>query len=115
MFPGGRYNPKQVNRMMKKMGMNMEEVAGVKEVLIITESKEIRLLSPSVTIMNVQGQKSYQVQADKEEERVLKVDIPEEDVKLVASQTGVSEQEARSALEETGGEPAEAIIKLMGG
>jgi len=39
--------------------------------------------------------------------------IPEEDVQLVAEKAGVSEAEARKALEECGGEPAEAIIRLM--
>jgi len=33
----------------------------------------------------------------------------------VASQADVSQEEARIALEECGGKPAEAIIKLMGG
>jgi len=41
--------------------------------------------------------------------------IPNEDIELVASQAGVSTDKAREALEECGGEPAEAIIKLMGG
>ena len=41
--------------------------------------------------------------------------IPNEDIELVASQAGVSPDKAREALEECGGEPAEAIIKLMGG
>jgi len=36
-----------------------------------------------------------------------------EDIKLVAERAGVSEDEARQALDECGGEPAEAIIKLM--
>ena len=39
--------------------------------------------------------------------------IPEEDVELVATQANVSKEEARKALEECNGEPAEAIIKLM--
>src|SRR6266513_900806 len=39
--------------------------------------------------------------------------IPDEDVKLVAEKAGVSEEDARKALEEAGGEPAEAIIRLM--
>jgi len=41
--------------------------------------------------------------------------IPNEDIELVASQAGVSQEKAKAALEECDGEPAEAIIKLMGG
>ncbi len=42
-----------------------------------------------------------------------KPEIPIENLRLVAKKAGVSEKEARRALEECGGEPAEAIIKLM--
>ena len=68
--------------------------------------------------MTVQGQTTFQV-VGKPEERARgtgeggKQAIPIEDVRLVAEKAGVSEEEARKALEECGGEPAEAIIKLM--
>jgi nascent polypeptide-associated complex subunit alpha len=39
--------------------------------------------------------------------------VSEEDVQLVAEKASVSEAEARKALEEADGEPAEAIIRLM--
>ena len=38
--------------------------------------------------------------------------ITDDDVDLVATQTGVSQDEARKALEETGGDLAEAIMRL---
>jgi nascent polypeptide-associated complex subunit alpha len=41
------------------------------------------------------------------------ISISDEDVALVAEKAGVSEDEARKALEECEGQPAEAIIKLM--
>ena len=41
-------------------------------------------------------------------------EISEEDVALVAEQAGVSLEEARRALEETGGDIAAAILRLQG-
>ena len=115
MFPGGRINPRQMEKMMKKMGMNVEDIDNVKDVIIITNAKEIHISDPTVTIMNVQGEKSFQVQGGIIKEKMLKQEIPKEDIELVMSQTGVMEEEAKKALEESEGEPAEAIIRLMGG
>jgi nascent polypeptide-associated complex subunit alpha len=113
-MPGGRMNPKQMDRMMRKMGLNMEEMEGVKEVVIYSETKEIHISAPQVTVMNIQGQKNFQIQGNITE-KVLKAEIPDEDVELVMGQTGVTKEEATKALEKADGEPAEAIIKLMGG
>src|SRR5439155_391861 len=49
----------------------------------------------------------------KKAEGATALTIPDEDVKLVAEKAGVSEEEALKALEDAGGEPAEAIIRLM--
>ena len=38
---------------------------------------------------------------------------PAEDVELVMSQTGCDAATARKALQESGGQPAEAILKIM--
>jgi len=43
--------------MMQRMGMNMEGVEDVEEVIIRTPSKEIVIESPEVAIVNMQGQK----------------------------------------------------------
>ena len=56
----------------------------------------------------MQGQESFQISGDVEEKTGA---FSEEDVKLVAEKTGKSEEEARSALEETE-DIAEAIMKL---
>ncbi|MFO8050676.1 MAG: nascent polypeptide-associated complex protein [Thermoplasmatota archaeon] len=113
MMPG-RMNPRQMERMMKKMGMNMEELEDVKEVVIYTDTKEIHISNASVTVMNIKGEKNFQVQG-KVVEKLLKAEIPKEDIILVMEQADVSEDEAKKALEEANGEPAEAIIRLMGG
>ena len=122
MMPGMRgMNPRQMQQAMKRLGIKSEEMKDVEEVIIKTQGTTYIITKPEVTMMEVQGQKTYQVVGEPE---VIKGDveisteptgpvIPEEDIELVASQANVSYEEAKRALEECNGEPAEAIIKLM--
>ncbi len=122
MIPGGRVNPRQMRQAMKRMGIEQEELDGVEEVLIRTADKEYVIRNAAVTAISAQGQKIWQVIGEpivrertdaKKPEGTKTTSIPDEDVKLVAEKAGVSEDEARKALEACGGEPAEAIIQLM--
>ncbi|MEE9151333.1 MAG: nascent polypeptide-associated complex protein [Thermoplasmata archaeon] len=114
MIPGGRgINPKHMKAMMKKHGINIEEMEDVKEVIIKTSDKTLIFRDAAVTCMDVQGQRTYQI-VGTPEEVTSETGIPKEDILLVAEQAGVSEEEAKKALEECGGQPAEAIIILMG-
>ncbi len=109
---GGRgMNPKKMKQMMKQMGINIDEIEGVEEVVIKTAEKEIVFKDASVTVMDAQGSRSYQV-VGTPEERARAVVIPDADVDLVAAQTGVSPNEAKSVLEECNGDLAAAIVKL---
>jgi nascent polypeptide-associated complex subunit alpha len=113
MMPGMRgMNQKQMKAAMKRMGIQQEELDGVEEVLIKTYDKEIRITDAAVTVVTMQGQKTFQI-AGNVEELEKEGAIPIEDIKLVAGQANVSDEEARLALEECDGEPAEAIIYLM--
>ena len=119
-MPGGRMNPKQMKAMMKRMGITQEDIEDVEEVVIKTRSKEIFFKDAAVTSMTVQGQKTFQIVGTPQERARKKEDkpegeggIPEDDVKLVMSQTGCTASEARKALEATDGAPAEAILKIM--
>ncbi|WP_297498973.1 nascent polypeptide-associated complex protein [Thermococcus sp.] len=106
-------NPRQMKRLMRQMGIKMEELEGVEEVLIRFEDREIVLKEPAVTVMVVQGEKSYQIVPGNEEVRKI-LKIPEEDIQLVMEQAGVDRETALTALEETKGDIAEAILKLSG-
>jgi nascent polypeptide-associated complex subunit alpha len=101
--------------MMQRMGMSMDAVPDVKQVIIKTSSKEITIEEPEVAILEVQGQKIFQVAGGKISEKATeqKPTFPEEDVRLVADQTGKSLEEARKALEECGGDLAKAILLLQ--
>ncbi len=104
-------------RMMQRLGMETKEVKGVKEVIIKTEDKNIIIEGPSVASLTMEQQTIFQVIGGNRREeiisaRVLEVDIPENDVTLVAEQAKVDVEEARLALKEAGGDLARAIILL---
>jgi len=116
-----RANPRETRRMMQRMGMNMDSVPDVEQVIIKTSSKEITIEQPEVAILEMQGQKIFQVIGGKITEGApertasgaSKLAVSEEDVRLVADQTGKSVEEARKALEECEGDLAKAILLLQ--
>ena len=113
-----RMNPRDAKRMMQRMGMNMEGVEDVQEVIIRTPVKEIVIEAPEVAIVNMQGQKIFQVAGGKVSERAptrqaAAPTVSEEDVSLVAMQTGKSAEEAKKALIECEGDLAKAILLLQ--
>ncbi len=122
MFPGGKISPKQLKQMekqMKKMGMNMRELDGVEQVVITLKDKEIVIKDAEVSIMKAMGQETYQIVGNAEErikgadsDEAAEVEISEEDIELVASQTGKTKEEAEKILQEVNGDLAEAIMKL---
>ncbi|MDI6847163.1 MAG: nascent polypeptide-associated complex protein [Candidatus Bathyarchaeia archaeon] len=110
-----RVSPREAKRMMQRMGLSMDAIPDVDQVIIKTSSKEITIEEPEVAIMEVQGQKIFQIAGGKITEKVAerKSVIPEEDIRLVADQTGKSPEEARKALEECEGDLAKAILLLQ--
>jgi nascent polypeptide-associated complex subunit alpha len=107
--------------MMQKMGMKVDEVANVSQVIIKTGSKDIVILAPNVTLVTIQGQAMYQIAGGEVSETAPQVAaaapqalqiVQEGDVQLVAQQTGKSVEEARKALVDAGGDLAKAIILL---
>ena len=111
-------SPRETKRLMKRMGMSMDAMPDVQQVVFRTSMKEIIVEEPEVAIMNLKGQKVFQVTGGKIVEKALVAEekelvIPEEDVRLVADQTGKSVDEARRALEESGGDLAKAILLLQ--
>ena len=116
-----RMNPREQKRMMQRMGMNMDSVADVHQVIIRTADKDIVIDEPEVAILQVQGQKMYQVIGGQVSEQApsqrgaatAKPTFNEEDVQLVADQTGKSLEKAKEALQECGGDLAKAILLLQ--
>ena len=110
MMRGGN---RQMRRMMDKMGLDMEEIPNVQEVIIKTDKKEIIVSKPAVTEMKTKENSIFQVIADSYEEKELEVPVfSEEDIQLICQQAGVDEEKAKEALTETKGDLARAILLL---
>ncbi len=109
-----RINPREAKRLMKRMGLNMGALPDVQQVIMKTSTKEIIIEHPEVAVMDMHGQKIFQVTGEKIVEKTIEreITIPEEDVQLVAQQAKVSVEEARTALEQTKGDLAQAILLL---
>ncbi len=112
-------SPRNAKRMMQRMGMSMGEMPDVQEVIFRTSEKEIVVENAQVAVLDMQGQKIFQVTGQVNErdleKQEAKVTIPEEDAQLVADQTGKSLEDAKRALEESGGDLAKAILLLQTG
>ncbi|MCK4884309.1 MAG: nascent polypeptide-associated complex protein [Candidatus Diapherotrites archaeon] len=107
MMPG-KINPKQMQRMMKQMGIQNEEL-DAEEVIIKLRDRELVIANPQVTKVKMQGTVTFQIIGDAQE-RTL--GIPQSDIEMVMDATSKSEDESKQALEETDGDIAEAIEKL---
>lgn len=110
MMPG-RINTRQMNQMMKKLGINVKEIENVQKVIIQTNTKDYIFDNAEVTMMDAQGQRTFQISG---KPRIVERQetIPKEDIELVVQQTGKSAEEAKKALAESKGDIAEAILKL---
>ena len=132
---GGGLNPRKMKQMMNQMGIDLEEI-DAEEVIIRTAEEELVFHDAEVQRMDAQGQQTYQVVGDPDtrprgsgsgsgsdsgadgdegtdDPSAVTGDpaFSEEDVGIVAQRTGVTEETAREALEETG-DLAAAVQKL---
>ena len=127
MLPGGPRNERQMQMMMRRLGMTTEPIEGVEEVIVRTKDKEHVFRSPEVTILVVQGVRTYQVVGEPEIRArsaaapsaggaappAAPTGPPEEDIQLVMEQANVDREEAIGALAAKDGAPAEAILHLL--
>ncbi len=104
---------RQLRRMLDKMGLNMNELKDVLEVVITTNDREIIIKSPTVAEMKSEDSTIYQVVGDDIEEKQREVvKFRDEDIMLVSQQAGVSKEVAIQALTESQGDLAKAILNL---
>lgn len=110
MFPG--VNPKQMQGMMRKMGISQEDIPAEKVIIEKSDNSRIIINEPSVQKIKMQGQETFQIAGIISEEQA-QVEISQEDIKTIVEKTGVSEDKARESLEKTG-DLAESILDLSG-
>lgn len=112
-------NLRELKRMLKRYGVEVEELQGVKGVTISAEGFDIVIRDPQVAILNLGQQKVVQIvcssleRVRKEPREAPKPTVAEEDVEFVVEQTGASREEAIRAIAEAGGDVARAIMILQ--
>jgi nascent polypeptide-associated complex subunit alpha len=128
MFGGGGMNPRKMQQMMKQMGIDVTEI-DAEEVIIRTGEEELVFDGAQVTRMDAQGQETYQIVGEPttrelgagDDDATAAADeggaadaggVPDDDVQLVATRAGVSQDEAREALDAVDGDLAAAISSL---
>ncbi len=111
MMPG--VNPRQMQGMMKRMGITQQEIDAELVIIKLTNGSEIRIRKPQVSKVNMMGQKTYQIVG---EEQIIEADstpdISDEDIATVAEQAGVSKEKAKAAIIKNKGDLAQAILQL---
>ncbi len=108
-------NPRQMKQMMKQMGIQQVDLDDVERVEIVCSSRKIVIEPAQVSKVNMMGQDTWQVAGPSTEQSLdTKAEISDDDVQTVAEQAGVSEAEARAAIEAADGDLAAAILSLQG-
>ena len=116
MMPG--LDPRAIKKMMKQMGMDMQEIPATEVIIKKPEGGTIVIKNPQVQKMKVPGQgESFQIighstESESSSETAV-AEIPDEDINLVAEQAKVPSAVAKKALEEAGGDIAKAILSLQ--
>lgn len=107
-----KISDRNARRMMERMGINQKEVPDVEEVIIRTHTKELVISGASVSEVNFQGQRIFQVAGEVEEVAREVKKFSEDDIILVQQQANVTKEKALAALEQSDGEVAKAILLL---
>jgi len=107
------FDNRQTRRMLERMGVSMDQIDGVEEVIIRTADKDLVIKNANVSEMKMKGSRMFQVIGEDVEERMReKPKYTREDVLLVAQQANVTEAKAEQALKDNEGDLATTILKL---
>ncbi len=108
-----KLNPRQMNRMMKQLGMSETKIDADEVLIRLRDGSEIKISDPQVSKIKFQGQETFTITGNTEEsEGEKKQEVSDEDIKLVVEQTNASENEAREALISSSGDIAKAILEI---
>ncbi|MEM4326164.1 MAG: nascent polypeptide-associated complex protein [Candidatus Pacearchaeota archaeon] len=105
------FNAKKMQNLMKQLGMNQEELSGIRVIIEKKDGKRILIENPSIIKMSIQGHESFQIWGDIVEEGFGE-ESEESDIKFVMEKTGATEEQVKKALKKSNNDIAEAIIIL---
>jgi nascent polypeptide-associated complex subunit alpha len=97
---------------MDKMGIAQKEIPDVEEVIIRTRTKDLVIAVATVSEVNFQGNRIFQVAGEVEEVAKEQKKFSDEDILLVQQQSNVTREKAIAALDQSDGEVAKAILRL---
>jgi len=105
-------NPKQMAKLMTQMGIKNEPVPASRVIVEKEDGSKIVVNNPSVTLIEMQGQKSLQVAGEFAEEKGEQG--PSDADVVLQAVPGASKEEAENALKEADGDIAQAVLILQG-
>jgi len=104
---GGKPDPKKIEKLMKKMNMNVNNVEA-EMVVIKGKGKNIVISRPEIMVVNMMGRDVYQISGEVSESNRMS----EEDIQMVMEKTGKDRETVVKKLEELNNDLARAIIEL---
>ena len=106
-------DPRTLKRMMDSMGIKNTPIDALR-VIVECNDKDIIIENPDVSIIEAQGQKTFQISGGSISEKdKIKIEINEEDINFISEQTGIKDiDKIKEVIEETNGDIAKAILKL---
>lgn len=107
-------------KLMQQMGITTEEIDANRIVIEKKDGLRLVIENPSITQIDLKGQKMFQVTGEPREEQAGKKGKEEteektegeEDVEIIMRKTGASREQAQRALDEAGGNIAQAILSF---
>jgi len=103
----GKPDPKKLEKMMKKLNLNVQEIPA--EVVVIkTKQKNIIISKPEIMLAKLMGRDVYQISGEVSES----YNVSEEDIQMVMEKTGKDRDAVVRKLEELNNDLARAIIEL---
>jgi len=106
----GGVNPKQMQAMMKKMGISQTEIMA-RRVIFETDEGDLVIDDPSVLKVMMQGQETYQVTGEAKLQESTEL-FGEDDIKMVMDKVKVDREIVIEHLQKNEGDIAATIIGL---
>ena len=101
-------DPRQMQRMMKQLGIKSDEIDATEVIIKKADGTEMTIVEPQIMLIEMQGQKSFQITG-----KIMDATFSDDDIKMVAEQTGKTEQDAKKSLEKNKGDIAKSILELQ--
>lgn len=103
-------DPEKMNEVMKQLGISQKNIPARKVVIEKLNGEKIFISNPDITKMDIRGKEIFHISGNSEE--TSEEGFSEDDVKTVMEKVNCSEKEAKSALRDSNGNLAEAILSL---